>query len=186
MCRQCADTQAAHVKEKRAIKRAAFLAANGGVDGRTLRWLRVPESNSRRCYCCNKTKLIDEFASQGSGDGRHKNICKACDCDRAAKWAGENGDKRRLVYKRRDLKRRFGITLAERDQMGVDQGFKCAICEKPESECLDKRLCVDHDHDTKFIRALLCADCNMALGTFKDSPDLLRKAALYLESFQKD
>jgi len=42
----------------------------------------------------------------------------------------------------------------------------------------------DHDHANGQFRAYLCRDCNLGLGRFKDSPSLLRKAALYLEAMK--
>ncbi len=41
--------------------------------------------------------------------------------------------------------------------------------------------CVDHDHQTGFVRGLLCRDCNAALGLFKDSQEILERAIGYLE-----
>ena len=39
---------------------------------------------------------------------------------------------------------------------------------------------VDHDHITKRIRGSLCHRCNMGLGHFRDNPELLELAAMYL------
>lgn len=84
------------------------------------------------------------------------------------------------------LRSKYGIPLIEYDKLFLKQNGVCALCKK--SECrIDhqtnklKALSVDHCHDTKIIRGLLCAGCNMAIGLFKHNPDLLRKAALYCE-----
>lgn len=62
------------------------------------------------------------------------------------------------------------------------QGSKCAICQRPADK--HTRLVVDHDHQTGYVRGLLCTQCNNAIGQLQDSPDLLRQAALYLEDNQ--
>jgi hypothetical protein len=40
---------------------------------------------------------------------------------------------------------------------------------------------LDHDHDTDEFRGWLCNDCNNALGKFRDSIDMLRRAINYLK-----
>ena len=52
---------------------------------------------------------------------------------------------------------------------------ECIICG------LETSVVVDHDHKTGYVRGGLCTACNFGLGHFKDSPELLRLAALYLE-----
>ena len=64
--------------------------------------------------------------------------------------------------------------------MVEDQQCKCKICgNKPQ-----KPLHVDHCHETKKVRGLLCHQCNVALGHMNDDPQRLEKAISYLnESF---
>ena len=50
---------------------------------------------------------------------------------------------------------------------------ECIICGLPAEV-------VDHDHITKRIRGSLCHRCNMGLGHFRDNPELLELAAMYL------
>ena len=58
------------------------------------------------------------------------------------------------------------------------QAGKCAICsEKPNTQ---RGLHLDHCHETGAIRGLLCHNCNVALGCFKDDPALLMRAIKYL------
>jgi hypothetical protein len=54
---------------------------------------------------------------------------------------------------------------------------QCVIC----GETQKMQLAIDHDHATGRVRGALCSRCNLGLGHFRDSPQLLRYAALYLE-----
>ena len=89
------------------------------------------------------------------------------------------------------ISHKFGMTVQAYDAMYASQGGVCAICKEPEtgksrgSEAT-KLLAVDHDHATGKIRALLCAQCNQALGMFRDKPRLLRAAIQYLEYHNGD
>lgn len=79
----------------------------------------------------------------------------------------------------RQLKRKYGMSSEEYDQLLEDQGGVCAICG---SECpTGRRLAADHDHETGCIRGLLCSRCNPGVGMFQNDPELLRRAAEYLE-----
>jgi hypothetical protein len=46
---------------------------------------------------------------------------------------------------------------------------------------LKKALGVDHDHITGKVRGLLCNDCNLGIGHFKDNIEKLKLAIKYLE-----
>lgn len=59
----------------------------------------------------------------------------------------------------------------------LEKQKSCAICGKPPRA----RLQIDHNHKTGKYRGLLCDNCNIGLGHFKDSPELLRKAIDYLK-----
>lgn len=79
---------------------------------------------------------------------------------------------------------RYGITVEQYWEMYQAQGGVCAICLCPERMVLKRtgklrRLCVDHDHMTNEVRALLCGPCNIAIGQLITSENCLR-AAEYL------
>lgn len=40
---------------------------------------------------------------------------------------------------------------------------------------------IDHDHQTGTLRGLLCGHCNAAIGMLQDNPEVIRKAADYVE-----
>lgn len=97
----------------------------------------------------------------------------------------ERHKKRRREYKakhrrRMHLKAKFGLTLEQYDQMVIAQNGLCAICLRPPTGIYPDKLGVDHCHTTGKVRALLCRDCNSALGLFQDNAELLQKAAEYL------
>jgi hypothetical protein len=83
---------------------------------------------------------------------------------------------------RRDLRlrRTYGITSEQYDEMLEAQGGVCAICGRPPK---NMPLNVDHDHKTGLVRGLICWSCNhRVLGAVRDSIELLRAAMEYLVS----
>jgi recombination endonuclease VII len=58
------------------------------------------------------------------------------------------------------------------------QGGRCAICA---TDLATGRMAIDHCHRTGYIRGLLCRDCNLGLGLFKDNVGHLKRAAKYLD-----
>jgi ribosomal protein L34E len=78
----------------------------------------------------------------------------------------------------------YGITVEQYDEMREAQKHVCAICSRPETVVMRgkvKPLSVDHDHLTGKVRGLLCHECNVGLGKFKDNPRLLNAARHYIE-----
>lgn len=67
--------------------------------------------------------------------------------------------------------------------MFLEQQGKCGICNKHQSE-LDRTLAVDHCHNTGRIRGLLCSNCNLGLGHFKDVIENIESAIRYLNEKQ--
>lgn len=82
----------------------------------------------------------------------------------------------------RKTEEKLGMAKGEYAAMLKAQGGVCAICKSSYSDKRGSRLSVDHDHLTGKVRGLLCFSCNSGAGQFKDSPQLLREAAAYLES----
>lgn len=131
---------------------------------------RVVPEGSKWCPDCDEVKPVTEFpATRASGPGRHS-YCKPCHNARGRATLEKLGGSR--TY---HLKRRYGITADEADEMLAAQGGVCAICR------VAPAVHVDHDHETGAVRALLCFNCNGGLGQFKDDPFLLQMAAFYVE-----
>ncbi len=73
-----------------------------------------------------------------------------------------------------NLRKNYGMSLADYEEMVFVQGGKCAICHE------EKTLVVDHNHSTGKIRSLLCHGCNKSIGLMKENPLFLQEAAEYL------
>ena len=63
------------------------------------------------------------------------------------------------------------------------QNGNCAICNTHQSK-LNKRLFVDHNHETGLVRGLLCGKCNTLLGFANDSQEILEQAKIYLNKHE--
>jgi len=134
----------------------------------------------KTCTRCLSTKPISEFYKEkGTKDG-YRNHCKSCRRKDWNNWRNENKDHLKRYMRDFFLKRNYGISIEKYEEMYNSQNGKCYICGS-HSDDQDKGLSVDHCHDSGQIRKLLCGNCNTALGSFKDSIDILKKAISYLE-----
>lgn len=132
--------------------------------------LLVPDGH-KWCPDCDGVKLLSEFPTNRAARSGYMTYCKLCHNvrNRASKEA--HGGVRNY-----HLRRRYGITVEHFDRMFAEQDNLCAICrEAPAAH-------VDHDHDTKRVRGLLCFNCNGALGQFRDRRDLMLAAIVYLDA----
>jgi hypothetical protein len=92
-------------------------------------------------------------------------------------------EKYAMAHRESHLKRNFDIGTHEFNEMVAMQGNRCAICKQPETQMRDgkiKALAVDHDHETGWLRGLLCSACNTAIGKFNDDPRLMVSAINYI------
>lgn len=145
----------------------------------------------KTCSVCKQILPLESFHKRAtSKDGRGYE-CKPCGSKRVAEWQRNNREKSRANAKKhsdkpetkryiRDwqLKKNYGITIEDFEKMSEKQDGKCLICEKvPE-----KGLHLDHDHLSGRTRGLLCSCCNQGIGSFMDDPEILAKAAKYIEN----
>lgn len=151
-------------------------------------------ATEKRCNTCLTWKPLDDFyKSRNRTTGRvtYTAACRPChnQITITSKKAKRSEDvelvraRERRVHKRWMLKR-FGLTEADFDRMLVEQDNRCAICrsESPKRH----RWHIDHCHKTDRVRGLLCSECNLGLGKFKDSADVVQRAADYLRKSEND
>lgn len=100
-------------------------------------------------------------------------------CSRACNPAYARLFKPAEKFRRHNLKRNYGLTTGEFEQMRHAQQGRCAICRSLPDEPHGV-LVVDHCHMTDRVRQLLCNNCNMAIGLLRDDPVVAAQMAAYL------
>lgn len=88
-------------------------------------------------------------------------------------------EKHKLTQKFNRITRLYNLPKNEYLQLVKDQNSSCKLCDIYEEDHF--KLHVDHCHDTRKIRGLLCGRCNQGIGLLNHNSELLRKAALYCE-----
>jgi hypothetical protein len=136
------------------------------------------------CRNCNIVKPLELFhKNKACKDGR-ASWCKECQSImlKEARKDPLKGDKFRHYRYKGLIKKRYGITIEQYDKMFEEQNGSCAICKKicKHGVLFGKRLSVDHDHNTKFVRGLLCQKCNRGLGLFNDNTEIMEEAIKYI------
>lgn len=122
------------------------------------------ELNMRKCIYCKKMLSLDKFTKDSSKGSGYKSYCKKC----------ASG-----VQLIRNVKRKYNLEASDYDKMLHKQGECCAICGIKSSD-YGKKFSIDHCHKTMKVRALLCNNCNVGIGLFKENLDTLVSAISYL------
>lgn len=135
------------------------------------------------CKVCSVDKEPTEFyAKRGK-------MCKPCsvDQDRTSRAA------RKLIDPWAQSRLKYNLSPCGMTRLRIRTMDRCSVCNASESVAKRKDaqlLAVDHDHSCcpgnkscgLCVRGLLCQRCNLFIGQAKDSPELLRLAASYLEN----
>lgn len=83
----------------------------------------------------------------------------------------------------------YGVSEEAYEAMVVVQGNRCAACCEPETATRRgsvRSLSVDHDHETRKVRALLCSRCNTALGLLDEDPEKIQALRDYILAHQAE
>jgi hypothetical protein len=94
------------------------------------------------------------------------------------KWRRENPVADQESQARYRAKKFYGLSPKEYSDLLLSASEHCMLCGEKQTDILH----VDHDHISGKVRGLLCRGCNTGLGGFKDDPELLEKAILYLRT----
>lgn len=167
-------------------------------------------TENKVCLKCKQEKPLEDFHRNESTKDGWSYCCKSCvpnpsvtgehvkvkivdgkkQCTKCKKWKPLEafGSDKKLGCGKASwclhcwkLNQLYHITSEDYDRILVAQNGVCAICGEEQTSGKSDLLCVDHNHVTGKVRGLLCHGCNTALGNLKDDPNLMRKAAKYIE-----
>jgi len=146
----------------RACRNATQRSINRGAQYESYK-TPVKEIENKTCTSCQETKPILDFPKQQAGKAGRNACCKTC-----------------LNFKVR-LKN-YNITRDEFEALLVTQEGKCAGCSVPLrlTGRSGSSVVVDHCHETRAVRGLLCNTCNRAMGMLGDNSSILSRLANYL------
>ena len=145
------------------------------------------------CTKCKETKPISEFHKARNRKSGHHTWCKSCvkvnskkrydseeHYEKRKEWRRKNRFVYALTFSRAHAKKRGYVPCsATPEELKAAFTGKCGLCGCPEVEC-NTQLHMDHCHETGELRGFLCARCNMGIGYFKNSEELLIDALHYL------
>lgn len=142
----------------------------------------IDTSDTRECKVCKKTLPMTEFPedhpNRETDIGSHRrHHCRKCITASKAKPTTEQKAKK----KDRDLRAQYGISLETFNDMMKAQENKCGNSKCGVDITGQGHSNVDHCHNTKKVRGILCPNCNKALGMIGDSIHKLQGLIAYLE-----
>lgn len=132
------------------------------------------------CKTCKANKPFSDFGKYTiRGKTRYRKSCKPCRVKEVISVYHSNPKIRervKLAARASHLRNKYSMTEEDLTVLIENQNNQCAICH-----LTLKKPNIDHDHVTGKIRGILCWDCNIGLGKFKDNVKFLESAVLYLK-----
>jgi hypothetical protein len=139
------------------------------------------------CSVCKQTKPETDFHLNRTRKRGYTYKCKGC----ISAYGKLRGASNPSFYRERSLLQKYGLTVAQYDDLLTKQNGRCAICTTTDPG--DSNFHVDHDHACcpgditcgACVRGLLCQTCNHMLGNARDSTSTLKAAVKYLNKTRR-
>lgn len=137
------------------------------------------------CRKCGLEKPLDELRKDKRMPYGRDKICAVCSAyqsywskrDKRLAEKKQTYQRDRLSIRQRQRDGKYKLVSGQYDLLYKKQDGRCAICFGSQAH---RPLSVDHCHKTKTVRGLLCDQCNLALGKFKDNEIVMLRAIRYL------
>jgi Recombination endonuclease VII len=126
---------------------------------------------------------LNEFNVHATSPQGRRLRCQYCTREYQKNYRKKHPDRVAAHERSKNLRKYYNLHPEQYEVLKEWSNGGCAICGAKNGR-EGYRLFVDHDHATGKVRALLCNDCNLGLGAFKDRVDLLKIAIAYLEYFK--
>lgn len=144
------------------------------------------DSNTATCSVCGPIKIGRSRKIAGT----IRFVCSSKTLEDRRKWIESKPEdyknsRRKATLKwafKRDLEK-YNITEEQYIELLTLQDNKCKLCSnelKKKSELSYRVGVLDHCHSSGKLRGILCNDCNIGLGMFKDNIQTLKNAIDYL------
>ena len=137
---------------------------------------------TRVCRVCGKEKnLVDDYylsRKDPTLPSSYSYECKDCTVKRTTEYNKKNAYGVRSRY----LRRNYGISLEDYEQMIAEQHYQCAICKTAEAGGkFNKRFMIDRD-SSGAVRGLLCKSCKVAIAEVGYNIHTLESMVQYLKN----
>jgi hypothetical protein len=150
---------------------------------------KLKRKGLKKCIECFEIKPFSEFDMHGETRKRLSMFCFNCSLDLPLGGGAQTSARRTYLRHHMNIRERqvdsrlmsrYGISLQTYNEMLNSQNGKCYLCDNTEG---DKRLHVDHNHETGKVRGILCSPCNTKLGVIENK-EWMEKAINYLQEFK--
>jgi hypothetical protein len=162
MFKATVDAEVDKKREAESEKEHVLESALNKIEAETLQNKKQEDGKQYACAHCKVDHTADHFNREQLRRVKQGNVGRC-----------------RLYFKEKNFEAKYGLTPTQLKTMQNRQGYMCRICCRAFNSD-DVKMHIDHNHDTKAVRGLLCLNCNVLLGHAKDSVATLLHAAMYL------
>lgn len=97
-------------------------------------------------------------------------------------YRNNNRGKIRKYTRNWHIKRKYGLSMEDKENLLKKQKNNCAICEKPFSK--KEKNYIDHCHKSGKVRGIVHGRCNILLGFSKENIETLKMVIQYIKKHQ--